>query len=89
MPKKIDEKEEVKEEVKEKGFKVYAEFEFRGRQYKVGESFVPSAGLLPDPALDEFRRVSTRKNEAKGRTFYYEILGKEEPEIIRVVLPVE
>lgn len=92
MPRKIDEQQEpqqVKEE-KPQGFKVYADFDFRGKQYKAGDIFTPPADVIPDANMDEFRRVSSKKILAKGRAFYYEIpRKKEEPEIYRVVLPVE
>lgn len=89
---KADLNVEVKEEVKkEKGFKAYAEFTFRKKEYKVGDVFVPPADVYPDPNLDEFRRVSSKKG-ARGHTFYFEVPGinpKAETQINRVILPVE
>lgn len=84
-------KAEVKEEVKEeKKFVAYADFEFRKKQYKKGDVFVPPHDVYPDPSLDEFRRTNSKKVGSSGHAFYYEIdKGKEEPEVFRVVLPVE
>jgi hypothetical protein len=93
MAKKIEGLEiEVKEEVKQEGFKAYADFEFLNRAYKVGDLFVPPVGIYPDPNMDEFRRTNNKKNIAKGHAFYFEIPPKTkdgEIEVRRVVLPVE
>ena len=93
MPKKIEEvevKQEVKEEVK--GFIAYADFEFRRKQYKAGDVFQPPHDVFPDPNLDDFRRVNSKKNPSRGRTFYYEIPSNDpekDAEVKRVILPVE
>lgn len=97
MPKKIEEvevevkvKSEIKQEVKA-GLKAYAEFEFRGRQYKEGDAFIPDSDLVADANMDEFRRIPN-KQASKGRAYYYEVVTRDpdkENEIYRVVLPVE
>lgn len=84
--------EAPKPEEKQQGFKAYAAFEFRGKQYAEGDVFLPPSDVYPDPNLDEFRRVNSRKSGEKGHAFYYEVLSSEkgkEPSVFRVVLPVE
>ena len=96
MPKKIEEVEEVKAEVikpaKEASLKAYADFEFRNKSYKEGDIFVPPSDLIADANMEDFRRVNSKKRDARGKAFYYEIPPKVrdgEPQILRVVLPVE
>lgn len=93
MEKKTEVK--AKEDVKpvEKGFVAYAEFKFRKKFYKVGDVFVPPSDVFPDPNLDEFRRMNSKKNKARiGHTFYFEVPGLNpdaDTQVSRVILPVE
>lgn len=89
MAKKIEEQiEEVKA-----GLKAYAEFEFRGKAYKVGDAFVVPADLVPDANMEQFRRVSNKKATSPlGKVFYYEIPSNDpekENEVRQVILPVQ
>jgi hypothetical protein len=91
---KADMNVEVKEQVKkEKVFKAFADFEFRKKAYKVGDVFAPPSDVYPDPNMDEFRRMNTKKNKSRiGYTFYFETPGLSpdaETQVNRVILPVE
>jgi hypothetical protein len=81
-----------KKESDQKQLKAFAPFEFRGGKYKEGDSFTPPADLIADAQMEEFRRVNTKRGEAKGRVYYYEVppgQRGDDPDIRRVVLPVE
>ncbi len=80
------------EEKKSPVLKAYAPFEFRGKSYKEGEVFTPDTDLTADANMEEFRRVGSKQMKSKGKVFYYSIPATKtdaEPEIRRVVLPVE
>lgn len=73
--------------------KAFAPFEFRKKQYKEGDVFEPPSDLMADPGMEEFRRVNRKRgNTSRGKVYYYELpprVRDGDPEILRVVLPVE
>ena len=76
-----------KPEVKKEGFVAFADFEFQGHQFKVGDKFVPPFNLKVDASFDQFRKVESKK--AKGTTFLLEVKKGSETDYVRAILPVE
>lgn len=84
--------EEPKQSEPEEGkLVVYAPFEFRGKQYKVGDVFDPT-NLNRDTSFDDFRQIKKRRGETLGIAFY-EILPPrmkgDDPEVKRHILPLK
>jgi len=77
-----------KQEVK-KGLVAFAEFEFQGHQFKVGDSFIPPFNMKQDETFDQFRKVEGKKVKPKGTTFTLEVKKGSETDYSRVILPVE
>jgi len=81
MPEKIAPKPEVKPapEVKiEKGYIVYADFEFHKTRHKKGDHFTPPADYIPVPRVEEIAKVGQK---SRGIAFSYQ--GQ------TVILPLE
>lgn len=67
----------------------FAEFEFQGHQFKVGDKFVPPFNLKQDATFDQFRKVEGKNKKPKGITFTLEVKKGSETDYTRVILPVE
>ena len=68
---------------------VFAEFEFQGHQFKVGDKFVPPFNMKLDTAFDQFRKVESKNKKPKGTTFSLEVKKGNETDVVRTILPVE
>lgn len=78
------EKQEVKKELV-----AFADFEFQGHQFKVGDKFVAPFNMKQDVTFDQFRKVEGKKSKPKGTTFTLEVKKGSETDFSRVILPVE
>ena len=79
-----DNKQEVKKELV-----AFADFEFQGHQFKVGNKFVAPFNMKQDVTFDQFRKVEGKKAKPKGTTFTLETKKGSETDFSRVILPVE
>ena len=79
-----DNKQEVKKELV-----AFADFEFQGHQFKVGDKFVAPFNMKQDVTFDQFRKVEGKKSKPKGTTFTLEVKKGSETDFTRVILPVE
>lgn len=77
-----------KQEVK-KDLIAFADFEFQGHQFKVGDKFIPPFNLKIDTAFDQFRKVEGKNKKPKGTTFTLEVKKGNETDFVRAILPVE
>lgn len=85
--------EKKNKEEKSSDLIAFADFEFRGKSYVKGDVFIPAPDLTADPNMDEFRRISRKRGGvSRGKVYYCEIPAKnkgDDPEIYRIILPVE
>lgn len=77
--------EKAEKQEKVKGLVAYAAFEFGGRSYKAGDTFVLPAGYERDPAFEEFRAME-KKNALPDQQFGMAFTGRDGK---RQVLPVK
>lgn len=77
-----------KQEVK-KGLVAFAEFEFQGHKFKIGDSFTPPFNMKQDATFDQFRNIEGKNKKPKGTTFTLEVKKGSEADFTRVILPVE
>lgn len=80
-------------------YTTYADFEFRGKQYKEGDKFTPPDGLTEDKVATEFQRGATQKKGNKhGTVFTYVVVSYKKDEMggkveekteYQQILPVE
>lgn len=79
------------DKVVEKKLIAYAPFEFHGKQYKIGDVFIPG-DLVRDAAFDEFRQVEKRRGELMGMSFcetFPPRMKGDDPEVKRYILPLK
>lgn len=86
-------------EVLENAYRVYAEFEFKGKSYKAGDVFTLPEGVTEDKVFTEFRKGASLKGKTqRGIAFNYFVITYKKDEMggrveertdYHTILPVE